>query len=234
MSSPHGPSGGNDPNQWGQQPRGAGQYPGTPSGGFPNQGGYGGQPGYPRQPGYGQQPGYADQPQHGQQPGYGGQPQYGQQPGYAQPGYGQQPSYPAQPYYGQPLGYGQQPGDQQFGGFPGTTPPGGPQRKSLVLWIGIGGVVLVLAVAAVLAFAWPGWLSSKTFDNVAVQNGVKKVLTQDFKIDQVGKVSCPSGKEVKAGSTFECTATIDGKEQKLKITVKNDEGRYEVPQPSGS
>ncbi|MGH3623881.1 MAG: DUF4333 domain-containing protein, partial [Sciscionella sp.] len=76
--------------------------------------------------------------------------------------------------------------------------------------------------------------NTKTFDNVAVQNGVKKVLTEDFKVDKVQKVSCPSGQEVKAGSTFECTATINGREQKLKITVKNDDGKYEVPQPSGS
>jgi Domain of unknown function (DUF4333) len=101
MTSPYGPGGGNDPQQpWGQQPQQpygghpqspAGGFPapgtGTPSGGFPSQGGYGQQQPYgqPEAPygGYGQQP---------QQP-YGG---YGQQQPYSP--YGQQPGgYPGAP-----------------------------------------------------------------------------------------------------------------------------------------
>ncbi len=93
MTSPYGPAGGNDPQQpWGQQPQQPQQpygSPGTPSGGFPAQGG-----GYGQQP-YGQPPyqGYGQQQPSQQQPygGYGQQQPTQQYPGYQPGGYGPPP-----------------------------------------------------------------------------------------------------------------------------------------------
>lgn len=104
----------------GQQPQQFGQqYGGAPQQGFqdPNaQYGYGGQ-----QPGFGaQQPGFG-----GQQPGFGGQPGF-QDPnaGYGQPGFGGQQPYGQQPGFGgQPQpGFGGQP-QQGFGGAPAAAVP---------------------------------------------------------------------------------------------------------------
>ena len=216
MTSPYGPSGGNDPQQWGQQPYGGGYAPGTPSGGFAAPGGYPQQGGAP---GYGQ-----PDPSQQQYPGYGqqqpGQPQY--------PGYGQQP--------GQPGGYGQQPTQQYpvggYGQQPGQYGQQPPKKKSgAVLWIVVVAVVVVIAVVAVLGFVAPGFFKKKVFDNTAVQSGVQKILTENYKISGVSGVTCPADQDVKKDNTFTCTATINGKSQSVKITVKTDDGEYEVGQP---
>jgi hypothetical protein len=218
------PSGGTDPQQWGQQPHGSGHSPGTPSGGFPAQGGGYGQPGY-GQPGQGAYP----QGGYGQPPAGYGQPDagtpYGGYPGQAPyGGYGQQPGYgqPGQPY----LGYAQP------GGFPGMPPAGKPKR-SPALWIVLGVLAALVVVVAVLGFVTPGWFVKKVFDRAAVENGVKQILTTEYRIDGVGPVSCPSGQEVKQGATFTCTAQVGGKQKNITITVKSSAGEYEVGQPQG-
>jgi hypothetical protein len=222
MTSPYGPPGGNDPQQqWGQQPYGGGPASGTPSGGFPSQGGYPQQPGQPpQQPQYGQpeqQPygGYGQQPQPTQQ--Y-GQPQYGQQP----PQYGQQPGEFQNPYQ-------QHPYQQQ------------PQKKGGGAWIWILMVVVVLGAAAflVLGLVTPGFLNTKVFDQNALQgdDGVKKILVEDYKLENIESVSCPADQEVKQGNKFTCTVKQGGdepKEMTVQITVTNDEGEYQVALPEES
>jgi len=216
MTSPYGPPGGNDPQQqWGQQPYGGGPASGTPSGGFPAQGGGAyGQPG--QQPQYGQP---AEQP-------YGGYGQQPQQPTQQYP-YGQQ--QPQQPY-GQQSQYGQQP---QYG----QQYPEQPKKGSNTwLWIVVVVVVLAAAAFAVLGFVTPGFLNKKVFDESALEgeNGVQKILIDDYKMENIEKVDCPADQEVKQGATFECTVTQggdEGGELKVKITVTNDDGEYQVALP---
>lgn len=216
MTSPYGPPGGNDPQQqWGQQPYGGGPTPGTPSGGMPAQGGY---------------------PQHGQQP----QPQapYG--------GYGQQQPQPTQ-QYGQPSPYGQQQ-PSPYG------PPSGefqspyqhpyqqqPQPKKGGAWIWIVMVVVVLGVAAflVLGLVTPGFLTKKVFDQTALQGeeGVKKILVNDYKVENIESVTCPADQEVKQGNKFECKVKVGGEDPKeltVQITVTSDDGQYQVALPEES
>ncbi|MGH3864281.1 DUF4333 domain-containing protein [Actinokineospora sp.] len=225
MSSPYGPSGGNDPQQWGQpqQPYGGGPTPpGTPSGGFPAQGG-----GYPQQQPYGQQP-------YGQPGGEQQQQPYGAPGGEQQP-YGQQPQptqqypmggYPQQQPYGQPQ---HQPGGYQPpGGYPGA-----PAKKSNTgLWIGVVVVVLLAGAFAVTAFFKPGFMVTKVFDQSAMQEGVKSILTDKYNIEKVESVTCPSNKAVKKDTQFTCEATIAGEKRTVNITVRNDAGEYEVAPPS--
>ncbi|QFU90616.1 DUF4333 domain-containing protein [Amycolatopsis sp. YIM 10] len=246
MSTPYG---GNDPQQWAQQQPGygGGAPQGTPSGGFPAQPPQ--QPGYPQQGGYPQQPAYdpnqpqgypPQQPQYGQQPG--GYPQ--QQPGY-DPGqqqqqqqpydpnqqqYGQQqPGYPQtgpQPQYGQTAQYD----FQQQQGYPGQQPE--VRKKSgKGLWIGLGAVV-VIALVAVALLVWPAPFNKKVFDNVAMQDAVKKVLTDNYQVQGVEGVTCPESKEVKNGTGFDCEAKIGGDTKTVPIKVVNEEdGTYEVGTP---
>ncbi|MCK2242917.1 MULTISPECIES: DUF4333 domain-containing protein [unclassified Crossiella] len=250
MTSPYGPPGENNPQQWGQQPYGSGYGQGTPSGGFPAAGQPPGQQPQPGQPGYGQQPG---------QPGQYGQPQ--QQPGQfgqPQPGYGQQPGQqPGQPgQYGQPQPGQQQPGQQPTGpygqptqGFPGQPgpygqpqqgfgeqpgygqPPSGPKKKSALPLILGGLAVLLVAAVAVLGFVWPGWFLKKVFDENAVQEGVKKILVEKYNVQKVENATCPSGQAVTQGSTFDCKVKIDGKDKTVTVTVKNSNAVYEVSLP---
>jgi hypothetical protein len=231
MSSPYGPPGGNDPQQWGQQqPQQPypGHNPGTPSGGFPSQPG-----GYPQQ-----------QPQYGQQP---GQPQYGgypQQPPQ-QPQYGQDPNPGSGAFPQQQQPYGQQPGQQQYPGYgqqPGQPPYGGgygqqqapyspaPKKSSKMPWIIGGVVVLLLAAGAVLAFVTPGFAVKKVLDNTAVQKGVVDILKTRYN-EEATDVVCPADQEVKVGNTFDCTLKVNGDNRKVTITVKSeDKAEYEVSQ----
>jgi hypothetical protein len=215
MTSPYGPPGGNDPQQqWGQQPYGGGPAPGTPAGGVPAQ------PGYPQQPGQ-QQPygGYGQQPQQPQPTQQYGQPQYAQQSPYGQ----QQPSgeFPS-PY--------QHPYQQQQ-----------PPKKGGGAWIWITMVVVVLAVAAflVLGLVTPGFLNTKVFDQAALQGdeGVKKILVDDYRLENIESVSCPADQEVKQGNKFECTVKQGGDDPKdltVQITVTSDDGQYQVALPEES
>jgi hypothetical protein len=237
MTSPYGPSGGNDPQpQWGQQqqPYGGGGYPGTPSGGFPAQ-----QPNPYGQPDQSQQPNPSQQ-QWGQQPqqqpytqqypaGY--DPNNPQSNPYGQPAQAGQFGQPGQfGQQGQPGQFGQQPG--QFGqpGY-GQQPP--PKKSSAMIWVGVAVAVLLIAAVGILGFVTPGWFMTKVFDQTAVQNGVVGVLKDDYKIKDVESATCPADQAVKPNTTFECTAKVGGEDKKVKITVKTDDGEYEVGQPAG-
>jgi len=129
MTSPYGPSGGNDPQQpqWGQQPPPGGGYSGTPSGGFPAQNPYG--PPDPNQ--QNQQPQWGQLPPHEQATqkypqGGGYDPNAQQQNPYAAPpqgGYDPTQQVQSNPYGMPQQGgqFGQQPqnpyGQQQAGQF---------------------------------------------------------------------------------------------------------------------
>ncbi|MBD0021414.1 DUF4333 domain-containing protein [Gordonia pseudamarae] len=184
-------------------------------------------------------------PQPGQQFGQPGQqyPQSGQQ--YPQPG--QQYAQPGQQYaqqqYAQPTpAYGQQPGQQpgQFGSpqygsdpFGGAQPTGSSSDKKLPKVLGaVGGVILAIAVIVLVTGFWlPGWFP-KTLSQSAVEDGVKKVLSTDYNIDNVDKVSCPSGQSVSSGKSFTCDLTVGGQQQKVTITIVDDDGKYEVSRPT--
>ncbi|MFI6027571.1 DUF4333 domain-containing protein [Amycolatopsis magusensis] len=71
----------------------------------------------------------------------------------------------------------------------------------------------------------------KLFDHAAVAEGVRQVLTQNFGVTELGAVLCPPGQPVRSGHTFDCQAQIGGEQRPVPITVKTDEGEYEVAAP---
>ena len=89
---------------------------------------------------------------------------------------------------------------------------------------------VLAAAAAVLGFVWPGWFNSKVFDTVSVQNGVKRILQDDYKIS-VNTVTCPSSMDVKVGNSYNCQVTVGGQTKTVQITIKTADGQYEVAQP---
>ncbi|QFU90614.1 hypothetical protein YIM_27200 [Amycolatopsis sp. YIM 10] len=71
----------------------------------------------------------------------------------------------------------------------------------------------------------------KLFDHGAVARGVRQVLTQSFQVTELGPVVCPPAQPVRAGHSFECQAQIGAEQRSVPITVKTDEGEYEVGAP---
>ena len=102
-------------------------------------------------------------------------------------------------------------------------------------------VVVVLALVAVGAFLWPGFLKKTVFDSNAVAQGTLTVLTAEppagYGISGVTNVVCPADQSVEQGTTFNCTATIDGASKTVPITVTGDDskdserGQYQVGLP---
>ncbi|MFO7191418.1 DUF4333 domain-containing protein [Thermocrispum sp.] len=188
--------------------------------------------------------------QWGQQPG--GHPQGGH-PGQQSGGWGQQypPSGPQPQQYPpsgplpqqQPPAYQQQPYEQQWqqpGQVYGGQYPGGgyqqpEEKKSKTwLWVTIAVVVVALGAVGVLGFWMPGFFVSKTFDSAAVEQGVVKILREEYKIENVQNVNCPDGQKVEQDHSFTCTATVDGQEKKIPITVTDadaDPPVYRVDSP---
>lgn len=70
-----------------------------------------------------------------------------------------------------------------------------------------------------------------TFDEAAVQDAVHKVLVESYQIKNLGVVICPADQRVQAGTTFFCTTTVDGASKKVRIKVRDDDGRYSVGMP---
>ena len=69
---------------------------------------------------------------------------------------------------------------------------------------------------------------AKVFDEIAVQDSVRKILTEDYKIAGIKDVTCPAKQEVKEGSTFDCAVAVGNDVKKVAITVTSGEGDYTV------
>ncbi len=93
-------------------------------------------------------------------------------------------------------------------------------------------MVLLLAVVGVLGFVRPGYFVTKVFDASAVQNGVKTVLTNDYKLVDVSDPVCPANQKVTVNEKFTCTVTVDGEPKTVEVTVKTSDGAYEVAPPT--
>lgn len=74
----------------------------------------------------------------------------------------------------------------------------------------------------------------EVFDAAAVADGVRSVLVDKYGVpeESIGEVTCPADQNVSAGVEFTCSATINGEEQTINITVLNESGEYRVEPPS--
>lgn len=161
-----------------------------------------------------------------------GQGQYGQQP------YGQNPQGVAGPNAQNPYGqnqYGQnQYGQNQYGGgdqFSGMATGKSNKTARTLMFVGGGALILIAAIVLITAFLFPGW-APKNLDQQAAQDGVQKILTEDYQASEVSDVQCPSGQRVETGASFTCSVTVGGQQQQVTVTFIDDDGRYEVSRPS--
>lgn len=100
------------------------------------------------------------------------------------------------------------------------------ESRLLALIVGIG---VLLAAAAIVGIALPGWIRHTVFDQQAVQQGVTTVLTDSG--HGVEQVWCPADQPVEVGHRFSCRATVDGEQREVTIRVLTEGGEYEVGVP---
>jgi hypothetical protein len=218
---------------------GYGQYGNAPTGSYdPSvQSGYGGQ-------GYGP-------PQHaGASPvssGYDPAARQGQTGGYPQQSYGQQsygqPSY-SETQYGQSAAYGAPTGSYAAATPYGqqTSPAAEEKKRGGKAGILVAGVLVVLlGLAAVALFLWPGFLKKTVLDEQRLSQDVLTILVTEppggYGQSGTESVTCPANQSIKKGTTFTCTATIDGEQTDVRIevtgdeTVESEKGNYQVFPP---
>lgn len=75
--------------------------------------------------------------------------------------------------------------------------------------------------------------SRPVFRSDAVKRGVTQILKEEYKISDVGEVTCPDGQFAEPQAFFFCTVEVGGKVKSVKIVVKTVDGEYEVGQPVG-
>ena len=133
--------------------------------------------------------------------------------------YPQQP-HPQQPYAPQP--YAPQP----YGAYPpggGFAPPPPKRRTGLIVGSVVGGVVVLggLGVGALFLFG------SETLDSAEIEEEIS-ALTQEVTGVAATDVECPTDIEPEAGSTFSCTAVLDGQGTSFTVEQTDDDGNVEI------
>ncbi|SDP66927.1 protein of unknown function [Lentzea jiangxiensis] len=91
---------------------------------------------------------------------------------------------------------------------------------------------VTVTVVSTVTVPQPALEGRKVFVPAAVERGIVRILTEEYKISGVGPVTCPEGQEVAPDNSFFCTVRVDGKQKFVKVVVKSSEGEYEVGQPS--
>ncbi|MGW4489638.1 DUF4333 domain-containing protein [Amycolatopsis sp. NPDC004368] len=144
-----------------------------------------------------------------------------------------------QPYAGQQVP-GVPPQQQGFGGGFQPTTYGGlgafsaeavqKAPRSRKPWL-IGGAVVVVAVLGGGAAWLLGAFRGDTLEQKSLQDGVSKVLAENYGEPDVKNVSCPSGESTQNGTTFDCTLQLGGQPRKVTVRVLNDKPEYEVGAP---
>jgi hypothetical protein len=150
------------------------------------------------------------------------QPTPQQQPGIPGGRPAQQPGQPG------PYGGGFQP--TQYGGLGAfaAAPEKKPKSKKPLLIGGIAVLVLVLGGGG----AWLlGAFRGDVLDQQSLQDGVVKVLNENYGEPDVKNAQCPSNEAARNGTTFDCTVQIGGQAKKVTVRVLNDRPEYEVGAP---
>ena len=91
-------------------------------------------------------------------------------------------------------------------------------------WLGRFGVIAVLLGATLLAAGCGEAVIDDAKTEAAIEENLRKSVGQ-----QVSSVECPSGVEVKAGKTFDCTVSLaGGKEETATLRIINSDADVEV------
>jgi hypothetical protein len=114
---------------------------------------------------------------------------------------------------------------------PPTQPrPGRTERPTVSAWLFVAVLVALVSTVAVLGFVTPGYFVTTVFDQAAVQNGVRTILRDEYRL-RVSEVVCPPNQQVLPARSFTCVATIDGRRSEVPVVIQDRDGRYRVGQP---
>jgi hypothetical protein len=96
--------------------------------------------------------------------------------------------------------------------------------------------VLIGAAIVIANFSHTGIGGDTLLDVSKVQTGVLQTLSDPasgYGANTVSGVSCNGGRNPSArkGTTFTCTATVNGAQRKVSVAVSDDSGTYEVDRP---
>jgi hypothetical protein len=124
-------------------------------------------------------------------------------------------------------------------------PPSAPARRaggpgsgvnqadgSVPPWLFGVAVLVLVTMVVVLSFVTPGFFVTKVFDQVAVQNGVRSILIDDYRIQNVAEVVCPAGQRVLPGRDFTCVTRINNSPAQVRVVIRDSSGRYQVSRPN--
>jgi hypothetical protein len=134
-----------------------------------------------------------------------------------------------QPPYGPPAAgapYGPpQYGPPQYGPPPVGYPPQPPKKKrrtGLIVGSIVTAVVIAgLVVGGILLFG------AKTLKAADAEKEVSRIAQEQLDV-QLADLRCPDGVEVQSGSSFACTATVEGQDVSFTVTQTDDKGNVDI------
>jgi hypothetical protein len=115
----------------------------------------------------------------------------------------------------------------QYGGLGAFTTEPAKTKKPLLL----GGIAVLVLVAGGGAAWLLGAFRGDVLDQRSLQDGVVKVLNENYGEPDVKNAQCPADETAVNGTTFDCTVTIGGQPKKVTVRVLNDRPEYEVGAP---
>jgi hypothetical protein len=78
--------------------------------------------------------------------------------------------------------------------------------------------------------------SVRVLDEASLEgpDGIEKILVNDYKIEEIQRIDCPTNPVVAEGNEFECTVDVDGdgpRKLTVPVTITDDDGTYQVGLP---
>lgn len=77
----------------------------------------------------------------------------------------------------------------------------------------------------------PSSAAMRTLDQTSAEDGVRKVVTQNYGASDVSNVQCPKGIPVVDGTSVTCSLTVAGADKMVTLTFTGSDGDYEVSLP---
>ncbi|HWN33005.1 MAG TPA: DUF4333 domain-containing protein [Pseudonocardia sp.] len=105
-------------------------------------------------------------------------------------------------------------------------------RRSMSRWLFAAAAVVAVAAVAVAGLVVPGFFVHTVLDQASVQNGVRDVLRNDYRVPNVSAVDCPADQEVVPGYSFRCVAMINNSRADVTVVIQDRRGAYQVGHPS--
>lgn len=104
--------------------------------------------------------------------------------------------------------------------------------KSVPVWLFLVAALILSTVVGVLGFINPGYFVTKVLDQTALQNGVRTVLQNDYRLPNVADVVCPPNQKVLPGRDFDCQVKINNAPAMVRVLIQSKDGRYTVGRPA--